>query len=91
MYSIVENELKYFNADIPGSHLYHSSQLNTAAVQLPIGLEDSHSGVVDVVTGRAFQFSGMKGEDVEEIAVPESMKVCAWKRHVVSRCLLCDV
>lgn len=42
---------------------------------MPIGLEDSHSGVVDVVCGRAFQFSGVKGENVEEIAVPESMKV----------------
>lgn len=50
-------------------------QLETAAVQLPIGLEDSHSGVVDVVCGKAFQFSGVKGENVEEIAVPESMKV----------------
>ena len=51
------------------------SQLNTAAVQLPIGLEDSHSGVVDVVCGRAFGFSGVKGENVEEIAMPEGMKV----------------
>lgn len=50
-------------------------QLNTAAVQLPIGLEDSHSGVVDVVCGRAFGFSGVKGENVEEIAMPEGMKV----------------
>ncbi|CAM9285599.1 unnamed protein product [Ectocarpus sp. 6 AP-2014] len=49
-------------------------KLNTAAVQLPIGLEDGHSGVVDLVCGRAFQFSGVKGENVEEIAVPESMK-----------------
>eukprot|EP00903_Cladosiphon_okamuranus_P017647 g16252.t1 len=49
-------------------------KLNTAAVQLPIGLEDSHSGVVDVVSGKAFQFSGMKGENVEEIPVPDSMK-----------------
>ncbi|CAN0035926.1 unnamed protein product [Scytosiphon promiscuus] len=49
-------------------------KLNTAAVQLPIGLEDSHSGVVDVVCGRAFLFSGVKGEDVEEIAVPDRME-----------------
>lgn len=61
----------------PGPRVYHASQLNTAAVQLPIGLEDDHSGVVDVICGRAFQFSGMKGENVVEIPVPESMKVCA--------------
>lgn len=51
------------------------SQLNTAAVQVPIGLEDSHSGVVDIVSGRAFQFSGKKGEVVEEIEIPENVKV----------------
>lgn len=56
---------------------YRAYQLNTAAVQLPIGLEGSHSGVVDVVCGRAFQFSGVKGENVEEIAVPDDMKVRA--------------
>lgn len=55
--------------------VHRSSQLNTAAVQLPIGLEDSHSGVVDVISGRAFHFSGVKGENVEEIDVPEDMKV----------------
>lgn len=45
-------------------------------MQLPIGLEDSHSGVVDVICGKAYQFSGKKGEIVEEITVPEAMKVC---------------
>ncbi|CAN0378363.1 unnamed protein product [Pylaiella littoralis] len=62
-------------------------KLNTAAVQLPIGLEDSHSGLVDVITGRAFQFSGIKGENVEEIAVPESMKDDA----VAARTLLVEM
>lgn len=52
-----------------------SMQLNTAALQLPIGLEDNHSGVVDVVRGRAFEFSGSRGEIVEETVVPTSMKV----------------
>lgn len=44
-------------------------------MQLPIGLEDSHSGVVDVICGKAFQFVGDKGEIIENIAMPESMKV----------------
>lgn len=58
------------------STVFRRYQLNTAAVQLPIGLEDSHSGIVDVICGKAYQFSGKKGEIVEEIAVPEAMKVC---------------
>ena len=29
-----------------------------------------------MISGRAFEFSGVKGENVEEIPVPESMKVC---------------
>lgn len=76
-----------FESHALGSYVYNASQLNTAAVQLPIGLEDSHSGVVDVVCGRAFQFSGTKGENVEEIAVPESMKVCTRKELVAPDCL----
>lgn len=32
--------------------------------------------MVDVISGRAFEFSGIKGENVEEMPVPESMKVC---------------
>lgn len=88
--SIVQDVFKNSDADNIGSRFFHASQLNTAAVQLPIGLEDSHSGVVDVVSGRAFQFSGMKGETVEEIALPESMKVCAGRRHGSKSWLLCD-
>lgn len=70
----------------PGSLVYHAFQLNTAAVQLPIGLEDNHSGVVDVVSGKAFHFSGVKGENVEEIPVPESMKVYVQMELAVRRC-----
>lgn len=44
-------------------------------MQLPIGLEDNHEGVVDVICHKAFHFSGKKGEIVEEVAVPETMKV----------------
>lgn len=40
-----------------------------------MGLEDNHTGVVDVICGKAFHFSGKKGEVVEEVAVPENMKV----------------
>lgn len=47
--------------------------LNAAAVQIPIGLEDQHAGVVDLVLRTAYFFRGDKGEVVEEGPVPQDM------------------
>ena len=41
-------------------------RLNAAPVQVPIGLEDRHEGVVDLVTMRSYRFEGDKGVDVVE-------------------------
>lgn len=49
-------------------------KLNAAAVQIPIGLEAAHSGVVDLVHRRAYTFDGPKGENVVEVPVPEQLK-----------------
>ncbi|KIY97191.1 elongation factor EF-G [Monoraphidium neglectum] len=49
-------------------------RLNAAAVQVPIGLEDFHEGVVDLVEGRAVRFGGKSGLEVLEGPVPEEMK-----------------
>ena len=48
-------------------------RINAAAVQVPIGLEDGHRGVIDLVTEKAFEFEGESGETVKEVAVPEDM------------------
>ena len=48
-------------------------KLNAAACQLPIGLEDQLTGVVDLIGLKAFHFSGAKGEVVTEIPVPPAM------------------
>lgn len=47
---------------------------NCAAVHLPMGLEDAHAGVVDIVRRRAVLFEGAKGETVTEAPVPEEYK-----------------
>ncbi len=47
---------------------------NAVTLQLPIGLESNLTGVVDIITNKAFEFTGDKGEDVVEVAVPEDMK-----------------
>ncbi len=49
-------------------------KLNAVAVQVPIGLEDALSGVVDVITRKAYRFDGPKGETIVEIPVPDDLK-----------------
>ncbi|HRH33134.1 MAG TPA: elongation factor G [bacterium] len=51
-------------------------RLNTRAVaiQLPIGAEDSVSGVIDLLQQKAFEFKGQNGEQITEIEIPADMK-----------------
>jgi len=42
--------------------------LNASAVQIPIGLEDGHEGVVDLVEGKCITFKGERGREVVESA-----------------------
>ncbi|EFN59906.1 hypothetical protein CHLNCDRAFT_56440 [Chlorella variabilis] len=49
-------------------------RLNAAAVQLPIGSEDSLRGLVDLVERRAFHFEGSSGEKVVEVPLSAELK-----------------
>lgn len=49
-------------------------KINAAPVQLPVGLEDRHEGVVDLISREAIFFRGAKGEKVERAPVPETMR-----------------
>mmetsp|Transcript_34262 Transcript_34262/g.61810 ORF Transcript_34262/g.61810 Transcript_34262/m.61810 type:complete len:753 (-) Transcript_34262:175-2433(-) len=49
-------------------------KLNAAAVQIPIGLEDQHQGVVDLVMMRGINFSGEKGEKIHEVPIPSYLQ-----------------
>ena len=44
------------------------------AVQLPIGVESTFSGLIDIILRKAYKFEGNMGMDVIEIAIPEDMK-----------------
>jgi elongation factor G len=44
------------------------------AIQLPIGSENDFTGIVDLVTQKAYTFEGEHGEKRTEIPVPEEMK-----------------
>jgi elongation factor G len=44
-----------------------------AALQVPIGLEDAHKGVVDLVKMEAVYFEGPKGDTVRREAIPDDL------------------
>jgi elongation factor G len=48
-------------------------RLNAVMAQIPIGLEDAHKGVVDLVTMRAFINEGSNGEVVKETDIPAEL------------------
>ncbi len=52
---------------------------NAVMMQIPIGTEDSHEGVVDLITMKAYRFEGDAGEKVAEYDIPEDMKADAEK------------
>ncbi len=46
---------------------------DAVAIQLPIGTENDHKGVVDLITRKAYEFEGDKGEKMIEIEIPADM------------------
>ena len=46
---------------------------NAVLTQLPIGLEDAHAGVVDLVTMKAYTFHGDNGEEIKVEEIPADM------------------
>lgn len=48
-------------------------KLNAVMANLPIGLEDQHVGIVDLVTMKAYRNEGDSGENIVEIPVPADM------------------
>ncbi len=47
---------------------------NSVMIQHPIGLEDKHVGVVDLITREAMYFDGDNGENIRIEAVPDDLK-----------------
>ncbi|MBU1558095.1 elongation factor G [Patescibacteria group bacterium] len=52
---------------------------NAIRMQLPIGEESNHEGVVDLLTMKAYYFEGNMGTDVREDEIPADMKADAEK------------
>lgn len=55
--------------------LRNQLKLNAAAVQIPLGLENEHDGVYDLIEQKSFRFRGEKGEILEITDdIPEKLK-----------------
>jgi len=52
-------------------------KLNAVLMQLPLGLEAEHEGVIDLVTMKAIYFDGPGGDDMRVEAVPTAMQADA--------------
>ncbi len=47
---------------------------NSVLMQLPIGLEADHQGVIDLITMKAIRFEGDNGEHIVSEEIPENMR-----------------
>ena len=77
------NKLDRMGASFEFSYSTILDRLTKKAVryQLPIGLEEHHRGVVDLLTKQAYDFAGDKGSIVKEIPLPTEMQADVDKYH----------
>ncbi|MDA0323931.1 MAG: elongation factor G [Verrucomicrobia bacterium] len=61
---------------------------NAVPVVIPIGAESNFAGIIDLITMRAFYYSGDKDEDVDERDVPADLLENAqrWRTNLVEKC-----
>ncbi len=74
--------------DIMGADFYKVVQMmkdrlkcNAVPIQLPIGVEDTFKGIIDLVTMKAEVYYDDLGQDMREEEIPEDMKELAQKYH----------
>jgi elongation factor G len=78
------NKLDRTGASFERSYASILDRLNKKAVrlQIPIGEEDAHEGVIDLLKMKAFYFEGEMGNTIREAEIPENLKADAEKyRH----------
>ncbi len=66
---------------------------NAVAIQLPIGAESEFKGIIDLITKKAYTFSGKHGETLEEGEIPSSMQnqVEEYRHKIVEKAAESDV
>jgi len=70
------NKLDRIGADFEKSYQSILERLtpNAVVIQIPIGLESSHEGIIDLLTQKAYYFEGEHGEKVVVKEIPENFK-----------------
>ena len=69
------------NPDRVVQQLREKLGLNAVALQMPIGLEAAHEGVVDLVNMKAYYFEGDNGENIREGEIPPALRDDAESRR----------
>lgn len=77
------NKLDRMGASFENSFKSIRERLSPHAImiQLPIGLEENFSGIIDILEKKAYTFEGEKGEKIVEIPIPEEMKAEVEKKR----------
>jgi elongation factor G len=71
--------------------LIEKLRLNAVMVQIPIGLEDQHRGIVDLVQMKAFINEGPDGEKITEIEIPADLVDQAKEYRQIMIAALADI
>jgi elongation factor G len=71
------------NPDRVTEQLREKLKHNAVMMQIPIGLEDKHEGVVDLITMKAYTFEGDNGEKIVTGDIPAALQVEAEARREV--------
>ncbi|HDZ54432.1 MAG TPA: elongation factor G [Candidatus Nealsonbacteria bacterium] len=60
---------------------------NAVALQLPIGEEEQHAGVIDLLTMKALRFEGDFGQEIVEAEIPQNLqgKAKEWRDKLVEK------
>lgn len=88
------NKMDKLGADFDAAVASIHERLSTKAVriQLPIGAEDNMSGVIDLITMKAYRFAGNMGMDVTEEDIPADMQEEAekWRAELIEQVVAHD-
>jgi elongation factor G len=83
------NKLDRIGADFKKSldSIYQKLTKNAVPLQIPIGIESNFSGVIDLLTKKAFYFEGEHGEKVIEKEIPEEYQkeVEEWREKTIEK------
>ena len=84
--------------DVIGADFYHCIEeiktrlgKNPVALQLPIGREDTFTGIIDLFEMQAYYYSGKAGEVIEVKPIPEDMQDEAEEWHTILVEQICDL